>query len=64
MEKIKNFPVLIFKRFRKAILIVLIGVAGLLLTLAGLGLIALTLPLILYSGVALLIMTVLLYFFM
>ena len=64
MEKIKNFPVLIFKRFRKAILIVLTGVAGLLLTLAGLGLITLTLPLILYSGVALLIMTVLLYFFM
>lgn len=54
----------LFNRFKKAILIVLIGVAGLLLTLAGLGLITLTLPLILYSGVALLIMTVLLYIFM
>ncbi|MDO8570120.1 MAG: hypothetical protein Q7R97_00860 [Candidatus Daviesbacteria bacterium] len=64
MEKIRNLPVTVFNRFKKAILVVLIGVAGLLLTLAGLGLITLTLPLILYSGVALLIMTVLLYIFM
>ncbi|MDO8638024.1 MAG: hypothetical protein Q7R43_00485 [Candidatus Daviesbacteria bacterium] len=63
MERIKNLPVAIFKRFRKAILIILTGVAGMLLTLAGLGLITLTLPLILYSGIALLILTVLFYFF-
>lgn len=64
MEKVKNSLDLLFKRFEKLILIVLTGVAGLLLTLAGLGLITLTLPLILYSGIALLIMTVLLYLFM
>lgn len=64
MEKLKNSLDTLFKRFEKLILIVLTGVAGLLLTLAGLGLITLTLPLILYSGIALLIMTVLLYLFM
>lgn len=64
MEKIKNFPVVVFKRFKKAILIILTGVAGLLLTLAGLGLISLTPTLILYSGVALLILTVFFYLFL
>lgn len=64
MENIKVAFEDLFNRFKKIILIVLTGVAGLLLTLAGLGLITLTLPLILYSGIALLIMTVLLYLFM
>lgn len=53
----------LFRRFRKVLLIVLTGVAGLLLTLAGLGLISLTQPLILYSGISLLILTVLFYLF-
>lgn len=64
MEKFKNSLDILFKRFEKLILIVLTGVAGLLLTLAGLGLITLTLSLILYSGIALLVMTVFLYLFM
>lgn len=53
----------LFNRFKKVILVVLTGVAGILLTLAGIGLITLTLPLILYSGVALLILAVLFYLF-
>lgn len=64
MDKVRDSLETLFKRFEKLILIVLTGVAGLLLTLAGLGLITLTLPLILYSGIALLVMTVLLYLFM
>lgn len=64
MENIKLSFENLFNKFKKLILIVLTGVAGLLLTLAGFGLITLTLPLILYSGIALLIMTVLLYVFM
>ncbi len=64
MGKIKTFLQQLFNRFKKAILIVLTGVAGLLLTLAGLGLITLTLPLILYSGIALLALTVMFYFFL
>lgn len=63
MEKVKEFLQTLFKRFRKAILVVLTGVAGLLLTLAGVGLIQLTQPLIFYSGIALLILTVLFYLF-
>ena len=63
MEKIKAVVETLFNRFKKAILIVLTGVAGLLLTLAGLGLISLTPTLILYSGVALLILTVFFYLF-
>lgn len=63
MDVIKNFLETLFNRFKKVILIILTGVAGLLLTLAGLGLITLTPPLILYSGIALLILTVLFYFF-
>lgn len=63
MDVIKNFLETLFNRFKKVILIVLTGVAGLLLTLAGLGLITLTPPLILYSGIALLILTVLFYLF-
>lgn len=63
MGKIKTILQQLFNRFKKAILIVLTGVAGLLLTLSGLGLITLTPPLILYSGIALLILTVLFYFF-
>lgn len=63
MENIKNNSKFLLNRFKKVILIVLTGVAGLLLTLAGLGLITLTPPMILYSGIALLILTVLFYFF-
>lgn len=63
MDVIKNFLQTLFNRFKKAILIILTGVAGLLLTLAGLGLITLTSPLILYSGIALLILTVFFYLF-
>ncbi len=63
MQMIKNFLKTLFNRFKKVILIVLTGVAGLLLTLAGLGLITLTTPLILYSGIALLILAVLFYLF-
>lgn len=64
MDNIKISFKDLFNRFEKVILVVLTGVAGLLLTFAGLGLIQLTQPLILYSGIALLTMTVLLYFFM
>lgn len=63
MNRINNFLQTLFNRFKKAILIVLTGVAGLLLTLSGLGLITLTPPLILWSGIALLILTMLFYFF-
>lgn len=63
MDKIKNLPEALFKRFKKALLIILTGVAGLLLTLAGLGLIQLTQPLIFYSGISLLVLTVLFYLF-
>lgn len=63
MEKIETTLKNLFNRFKKAILIILTGVAGLLLTLSGLGLITLTPPLILYSGIALLILAVLFYFF-
>lgn len=64
MENMKISFGQLFNKFEKVILIVLVGISGLLLTLAGLGLITLTLPLILYSGIALLVMTVLLYLFM
>lgn len=63
MDQIKISLKELFNRFKKVILIILTGVAGLLLTLSGLGLIELTQPLILYSGIALLAMTALLYFF-
>ncbi len=63
MDTIKNSLETLFNRFKKVILIVLTGVAGLLLTLAGLGLITLTPTLILYSGIALLILTVFFYLF-
>lgn len=63
MDGIKGVISTVWQRFRKAILIILTGVAGLLLTLAGLGLIQLTQPLILYSGIALLALTVLFYLF-
>ncbi|MFA5933370.1 MAG: hypothetical protein WCV81_03870 [Microgenomates group bacterium] len=64
MDGIKFSLQNLFNRFKKVILIVLTGVSGLLLTLAGMGLIQLTPILTLYSGIALLLMTVLLYLFM
>lgn len=64
MENLKISFGDIFNRFKKIILIILIGISGLLLTLTGLGLIQLTQPLILYSGIALLVMTGLIYLFM
>lgn len=64
MEGVKLSLENLFNRFKKVILIILTGVSGLLLTLAGVGLIQLTPPLILYSGIALLVMTILLYLFM
>lgn len=63
MDSLKNYLQVLFNRFKKVILIVLTGVAGLLLTFAGLGLIQLTQPLILYSGIALLVLTVFYYLF-
>ena len=53
----------ILGRFKKLILFGLTAVAGLLLTLAGLGLIELSLSLILYAWLAFLFVAVLLYFF-
>lgn len=64
MEKITIVFENLFNRFKKIILIILVGISGLLLTLAGIGLIQLTQPLILYSGISLLIMTILIYLFM
>lgn len=64
MENMKISFGELFNRFKKVFLIVLVGISGLLLTLAGLGLITLTPPLVLYSGIALLIMTGLIYLFM
>lgn len=63
MDSLKNYLQTLFNRFKKVILIVLTGVAGLLLTLAGLGLIQLTQPLILYSGITLLVLTIFYYLF-
>lgn len=48
-------------KFKKTILFVLTGVAGLLLTLAGLNLIQLSQNLILYAGLTLLVVAALLY---
>jgi len=64
MERIRATLQTLFNKFKKVILIVLTGVSGLLLALAGVGLIQLTPILTLYSGIALLVMTVLLYLFM
>lgn len=50
-------------KVKKNILVFALGVSGLLLTLSGLGLIQLSSPLILYSGIGLLVLTVLMYFF-
>ncbi|MBI4037046.1 hypothetical protein HY385_01340 [Candidatus Daviesbacteria bacterium] len=49
-------------KFKKVILVGLTGIAGLLLTLAGLNLIQLSDSLILYSGLSLLILAILMYF--
>lgn len=49
---------------KKLFFVVIIGIGGLLLTLAGLDLIQLSETLILYSGIALLVIAALLYFFM
>lgn len=51
------------EKLKKNILVFALGVSGLLLTLAGFGLIQLSSPLILYSGIGLLILTVFMYFF-
>lgn len=58
MESLKAF----FKQFKKAFLIGLTAIAGLLLTLAGLNLIQLSASLILYAGIILLVVAVLSYF--
>lgn len=50
-------------KIRKLVLLGLTGVAGLLLTLAGINLIELSQKLILYSGASLLVLTGLIYFF-
>jgi len=52
------------KRIKKELFVLVIGIAGLLLTLAGLNLIQLSPTLILYSGVVLLVVSALLYLFM
>ena len=49
---------------KKLFFVGVIGIGGLLLTLAGLNLIQLSETLILYSGIALLVTALLLYFFM
>lgn len=46
---------------KKLVVIMVVGIAGLLLTLAGVNLIQLSESLILYSGVSLLLLTALLY---
>lgn len=61
MEQFKVSLRVFLGGFRKVILVVLTGVAGLLLTLAGLNLIQLSPSLILYAGVGLLIVAVLIY---
>lgn len=58
METVKGF----LGKFKKILLVVLTGVAGLLLTLAGFNLIELSQNLILYAGIILLVLTALLYF--
>ena len=62
MEQIKKTLVEILGKFQKIILLTVIGIAGLLLTLAGFGLITLSPDLIKYSGIVLLILTGILYF--
>ncbi|MBI4059133.1 hypothetical protein HY404_02750 [Candidatus Microgenomates bacterium] len=49
---------------KKLIFVGLIGIGGLLLTLAGLNLISLSETLILYAGILLLVVSTLLYFFL
>lgn len=49
-------------KFKKLILVTLTGIAGLLLTLAGLNLIQLSQSLILYAGMILLLISALIYF--
>jgi len=51
-------------KIKKLFFVGVIGIGGLLLTLAGLSLISLSQSLILYSGIGLLVVAVLLYFFM
>lgn len=51
------------RKFKKIISVTLTGIAGLLLTLAGLGLINLSLQLILYAGIILLFVAILIYVF-
>lgn len=58
MERLK----LILGRFKKFFLVALIGIAGLLLTLAGINLIQLSQNLILYAGIILLALAAILYF--
>ena len=62
MDPLKTKGISFLKAFKKWILVFLIGVAGLLLTLAGLGLIQLSLSLILYIGLILLVLAFLFYF--
>jgi hypothetical protein len=62
MEQVKKTLVAVLVKFRKLILLVIIGIAGLLLTLAGFGLITLSPDLIKYSGMVLLVLTAILYF--
>jgi hypothetical protein len=52
------------KNSKKLLFVVILGIEGLLLVLAGFNLIQLSQTLILYSGIALLIISGLLYFFM
>lgn len=62
MESFKTGLQNFLGKFKKVVLVGLAAVAGLLLTLAGINLIQLSQTLILYSGIALLVLTFLLYF--
>ena len=62
MESLKTGLQNLLGKFKKVVLVGLAAIAGLLLTLAGLNLIQLSQTLILYSGIALLVLTFLLYF--
>lgn len=62
MDDVKIKGAGFFKTFKKLILVAVMGIAGFLLILAGLGLVQLSLTLILYIGLILLIFAVIYHF--
>lgn len=62
MEESKEKVGLALGKFKKLILLLILGFLGILLTLSGLSLIQLSPSLVLYSGIILLVLSLILYF--